>query len=141
MNAQKLIPLLDKIDALLENNRKIREELIRLLVEEEAKPDRQPTVASLTDILGIKVYLGKDYIEPTQPEETKIKIGEDLGNIEDIVKEEIEEYNSSFEVQDCGGNFVSVKPIDIPKSLDIDINREIEILEDEYLERTLDLWR
>jgi len=136
MNTQRLISLLFKIDALLENNTKIREELIRLLAEEEAKPDRQPTVASLTDILGIKVYLGKDYIEPT---EYKIKIGEDLGKLEEdkIEEDKIEEY----EVQDCHGNFVSVKPIDIPKSLDIDINREIEILEDEYLERTLDLWR
>jgi hypothetical protein len=120
---QKLISLLFKIDALLENNKKIREELIRLLAEEEEKPD-------ITDILGIKVYLGKDYVEPT---ECKIKIGEDLGKLED--------FYTSFEVQDCGGNFVSVKPIDIPKTFDININRELEILEEEYLERTLDLWR
>ena len=129
MNAQKLIPLLDKIDALLENNKNIREELIRLISEKEEEP-------SLTDILGIKVYLGKDYVEPEDP---KITIGEDLGNLEDIVKEEIEEYNSGFDgtyiVQDCAGNFIRVPPIEIPKSFNVDINRQLEILEDEYLEK------
>ena len=128
---EKLISLLFKIDALLENNKKIREELIKMLAEKEDEP-------SLTDILGIKVYLGKDYVEATLPlveaTEYKIKIGEDLGKLEE---DKIEEY----EVQDCGGNFVSVKPIDIPKSFDLNINRELDILEDEYIERTLDLWR
>ena len=122
MKTEQIISLLFKIDALLENNKKIREELIQMLTVKEDEP-------SLTDILGIKVYLGKDYVEPT---EYKLKIGEDLGKLE-----ELEEYI----VQDCGGNFVSVKPIDIPKSFDVNINRELDILEDEYIERTLDLWR
>jgi len=116
MITQRLISLLFKIDALLDNNKKIREELIRLLAEEEAVAPLS-TVASLTDILGIKVYLGKDYIEPT---EYKIKIGEDLGKLEE---DKIEEY----EVQDCAGNFVSVKPIDIPKSLDINLERTLDL--------------
>jgi hypothetical protein len=99
MKTQQLISLLFEIDALLENNKKIREGIIKLLAEEEEKPDRQQTVASLTDILGIKVYLGKDYIEPDKP----IVIGEEITTEE--------------------------------------INNQFDYLEDEYINRTIDLWR
>lgn len=78
----QLISLLFKIDALLENNKKIREELMKMLVEEEPKPD-------ICDVLGIKVYLGKDYKEPEEP---KIIIGEEIKLEEDI--------NDTFTISD-----------------------------------------
>ncbi len=106
----QILSLLDKIDKLLENNIKIRNQLVQLLIKEDEPP--------ITDILGIKVYLGKDYIEPKVGE--RIKIGE--------------------EIQDCGGNWIT--PIDIPKTYTgEDINAEVEILEERYNDSVLDLWR
>ena len=108
MERQKqLISLLFKIDALLENNKKIREELMEMLVEEEPKPD-------ICDVLGIKVYLGKDYKEPEEP---KIIIGEDIELEEDI--------DNIIYTQDYAGNIIPV--IDIPRSYEGVINNTFTI--------------
>ena len=112
--------LLFLIENLIENNLDIRRELVRIQ-SELSNPD------VLRDINGIKVYKGEDYIT-----EEKIVIGEEIDKSEvfpDVKsgsdepleeKEEVEGWNSSFYVQDCGGNIIPIT--EIPKSNDTLVN-------------------
>ena len=147
----RLNNLLNCIDRLLDNNLSIRHELLKLTYDfeqEAVKPD-------ITDILGIKVYLGKDYKEPTEPE--NIKIGEEISPEEAgiILKDDF--VRETIFVQDCAGNLLKVPQEVLPS---ISISRcaecvdepayygnfckycyEVQIAEDRYLESLEDAYR
>jgi len=138
--------LLDKIESLLINLTKIQSELFGVL--SEIPPRRSQS--EIEDILGIKVYLGKDYLEPKG-----FVIGESIDISEtdlgvDTVGLEVEEINSQFSisgsvyvgepkinggclaksvsniVQDCAGNIIDLSP---------------EEIESAYIHSTSELWK
>jgi hypothetical protein len=121
--------LLDKIESLLTNLTKIQSELFAVL--SEIPPKR--TQSEIEDILGIKVYLGKDYLEqkPFIIGET-IDISETDLAVEDIISVSGSVYvgepkiNGGCIVQDCGGNI---------------INLSLEEIESAYIHSTSELWK
>ena len=138
MNASKQIltrinNLISHIEDLLENNLDIRRELVRIQ-SELSNPD------VLRDINGIKVYKGSDYVDTTIEVDERIVIGEELDKSEvfpDVKsgsdepleeKEEVEGWNSSFYVQDCGGNIIPIT--EIPKSNDTLVNATFSVSND-----------
>lgn len=120
----RLFVLLDKIESLLTNLTKIQTEIFSVI--SELPPKRSQS--EIEDILGIKVYLGSDYIERGGGGQFNynfngIKIGEELSDTELIVENLIE------------------KDI-LPKSFDITVNTlTLEQLEDEYIHSTEELWK
>ena len=102
--------LISHIEDLLENNLDIRRELIRIKSELY-----DPVV--LRDINGIKVYKGSSFCDDEPLEPKNIKIGEEIDkSLVFDEEEEMEGWNGSFHLQDCGGNIIPIT--EIPRSDD-----------------------
>jgi hypothetical protein len=104
---------LDKIEALLVNLTKIQSELFAVLADIPPKRSQ----SELEDILGIKVYLGRNYIEGGGGSfNHDFKIGEEIDISEtDLEVKPLEvdtppQYSVSGNVvvQDCAGNILSL---------------------------------
>jgi hypothetical protein len=104
---ETIFRLLDRIEDLLSNLTKIQSELFAVL--SEIPPKRSQS--EIEDILGIKVYLGENYIDRGGCGSYNIKIGEP---IKDNVGLEVEEIapqyniNGTVIVQDFAGNILEV---------------------------------
>jgi hypothetical protein len=136
--------LLDKIESLLINLTKIQSELFAVL--SEIPPKRSQS--EIEDILGIKVYLGKDYID-----NSGIKIGESIDISEtDLMIDDLKENGilaSDFSItgsiyvgepkinggcqvaQDCAGNILTIEPRE----------QSPEEIESAYIHSTSELWK